>query len=97
MSKFINIVKVKVKSSHKDEYLKLMNARPAFDGQVSSYVAETASSQFHMVATWHSKEAIAKARPQMIAFLYTFRHTLEELSSELGVTDPSSGPIVLEK
>ena len=77
MSKFINIVKVKVKPSHKDEYLKLMNARPAFDGQVSSYVAETGSSQFHMVATWHSEEAIAKARPQMIEFLdYTKVRTI---------------------
>jgi hypothetical protein len=25
------------------------------------------------------------------------RHTLEELSSELGVTDPSSGTVVIEK
>ena len=97
MTKFINIVRIKVKPSLKEEYLKLMNARPAFDGQVSSYLAETGSYQFHMIAIWHSEDAIVKARPQMIEFLDTLRETLEELSPDLGVTDPTSGPIVLEK
>jgi hypothetical protein len=46
MTKFINIVRIKVKPSLKEEYLKLMNARPAFDGQVSSYLAETGPINF---------------------------------------------------
>jgi hypothetical protein len=50
-----------------------------------------------MIAIWYSEDAIVKARPQMIEFLDTLRYTLEELSSDLGVTDPTSGPIVLEK
>ena len=37
------------------------------------------------------------ARPQMIGLLYSTRHLLEELSSELGVTDPVSGTVVFEK
>ena len=40
---------------------------------------------------------IAKARPKMIEFLDTLRHTLEELSPDLGVTDPHSGTVVIEK
>ena len=43
------------------------------------------------------QDDIAKARPKMIAFLDTLRHTLEELSSDLGVTDPHSGTVVIEK
>jgi hypothetical protein len=41
-------------------------------------------------------DALAKARPQMIATLDSFRHTLEDLAGGLGVTDPVSGPVVLE-
>ena len=40
---------------------------------------------------------IAKARPKMIEFLDSLRHTLEELSPDLGVTDPHSGTVIIEK
>jgi hypothetical protein len=40
-------------------------------------------------------EALAKARPNMIATLDTFRETLEDQGGGLGVTDPVSGPVVL--
>ena len=33
---------------------------------------------------------------EMISFLDTFRHMLEKISDELGITDPASGPLVLE-
>jgi len=50
-----------------------------------------------MTGEWKSEEDIAKARPQMIEFLDSLRHTLEELSPELGVTEPFSGSVVIEK
>jgi hypothetical protein len=34
--------------------------------------------------------------PNMIATLDSFRDTLEDLGGGLGVTDPVSGPVVLE-
>jgi hypothetical protein len=40
-------------------------------------------------------EALAKARPHMTATLDTFRQTLEDLGSGLGVTDPVSGEVIL--
>jgi hypothetical protein len=39
---------------------------------------------------------LAAARPKMIATLDSFRDTLEDLGAGLGVTDPVSGPVVLE-
>ena len=33
----------------------------------------------------------------MIAYLDTIRDILEELSSELGVTDPVSGPVIVDE
>jgi hypothetical protein len=41
-------------------------------------------------------DTLAAARPHMIATLDTFRDTLEDLGGGLGVTDPISGPVVLE-
>ena len=36
MAKFINIVKVKVKPEHREEYLKLCDEEPKFDGMISA-------------------------------------------------------------
>ena len=39
--------------------------------------------------------SLAKARPNMMATLDSFRDTLEDLGGGLGVTDPVSGTVVL--
>ena len=41
-------------------------------------------------------DALAAARPQMIATLDRFRPTLDDLANGLGATDPVAGPVVLE-
>ena len=103
MAKFMNIVRCKVKSSSREEYLKKIDEMPKFDGQISAKyllrlpAIETKPNEFFMIGEWNSEDDIAKARPKMIAFLDTLRHTLEELSSDLGVTDPHSGTVVIEK
>ena len=45
---------------------------------------------------WESEEAMVTAKPDMIALLDTARDLLEEISPELGVTDPVSGTVVFE-
>ena len=97
MAKFMNIVRCKVKSSSRDEYLKKINEMPKFDGQISAKYVETNRNEFFMIGEWNSEDDIAKARPKMIGFFDTLRHTLDELSPELGVTDPHSGTVVVEK
>ena len=97
MAKFMNIVRCKVKSSNREEYIKKINDMPKFEGQVSAKYVETKPNEFFMIGEWNSEDDIAKARPKMIEFLDKARHTLEELSPELGVTDPNSGTIIVEK
>ena len=97
MAKFMNIVRCKVKSSSREEYLKKIDERPKFDGQISAKYVETKPNEFFMIGEWNSEDDIAKARPKMIEFLDTLRHTLEELSPDFGVTDPHSGIVVIEK
>ena len=45
---------------------------------------------------WESEEAMVTAKPDVIALLDTARDLLEEISPELGVTDPVSGTVVFE-
>jgi hypothetical protein len=44
---------------------------------------------------WKNAHALSEARARLIATLDTFRDTLEDLGSGLGVTDAVSGPVVL--
>ena len=48
------------------------------------------------VGAWESEDAMVNARPAMIGNLDQMRDLLEEISPELGVTDPRSGKILLE-
>ena len=53
--------------------------------------------RLRFVGLRESEEKPIAARPQMIGLLDSIRHLLEELSPELGVTDPVSGTVVFEK
>jgi hypothetical protein len=64
---------------------------------LESKLVKTGDYTFCYVGTWESEEAIAAQRDNMIANLDKMRHTLEELSPELGLTDPVSGLVVISK
>ena len=57
---------------------------------------KTGEGRYCIIAEWDDMDALAKARPNMIATLDSFRHMLEDLGGGLGVTDPVAGPVVLE-
>ena len=59
-------------------------------------VIKTGDQTYCIIGQWSDMDAMAAARPAMIATLDTFRDTLEDLGGGLGVTDPVSGPVVLE-
>jgi hypothetical protein len=56
---------------------------------------KTGERTYCIIAEWTDMDALAKARPNMIATLDSFRDTLEDLGGGLGVTDPVSGAVVL--
>jgi hypothetical protein len=56
---------------------------------------EDREQSYCIIAEWDSAEALANARPNMIATLNSFRDTLEDLGGGRGLTDPVSGPVVL--
>lgn len=59
-------------------------------------IVKTGDQDYCIIGQWTDMEALSAARPQMIATLDTFRDTLEDLGNGLGLTDPVSGPVVLE-
>ena len=75
MAKFMNLVRCKVKASHREEYLKKMDERQKFDGMISTKVVEVKPNEFFMIGEWNSEDNIAKARPKMIEFY----HCIQEL------------------
>tara|TARA_B100001778_G_scaffold300674_1_gene276224 strand:- start:187 stop:495 length:309 start_codon:yes stop_codon:yes gene_type:complete len=100
MSKFMNVVKSKVKEGKKDEYMKKLkeffNNIKGTDGLISMKQIQTGPNTMCIIGEWKDEQSIAKAREKMIAGLDSVRSLLEEISPELGVTDPVSGPVIME-
>ena len=90
---FMNVVRFKLKSDCVDKYFEVID-KTSFEGMTQRYIAKTGDYNYCFVGIWKSAEAIAAQRPAMIAHLDEVRGFMEELSPELGVTDPVSGNIV---
>ena len=100
MAKFMNVVRSKVKEGMKDEYMKKLqyffNNMKGTDGLISMKQIQTGANNMRIVGEWKDADSIAKAKNKMIAGLDTVRPLLEEISPELGVTDPVSGSVIME-
>ena len=97
MAKFMNVVRTTVKADCRDEFLKQHSEGLEFDGLASFSLNQTGDYSYCSVGIWDSEDHLIKARPLMIEFLNSIRHMMEEISPELGVTDPVSGPVVFER
>jgi len=95
MSAF-NAVRFRVKPGRYQEFLDAhKSAHKDWPGIRRVNVVKTGERSYCIIAEWDDMDALAKARPSMIATLDSFRDTLEDLGGGLGVTDPVSGPVVL--
>ena len=97
MTKFSNVVRFKVKPVYVDDFLKHFSDLPSYEGKLSQILIKTGEQNYCGVGLWESENAVVEARPAMIASLGTVRHMLDEISSEMGVTDAVSGPVVVER
>jgi hypothetical protein len=79
-----------------DDFLNAHRAiTEAWPGMRHANIVAIGEGRYCIIGEWDSMDALAAARPQMIATLDSFRHTLLDLGNGLGVTDPISGPVVL--
>jgi antibiotic biosynthesis monooxygenase (ABM) superfamily enzyme len=92
-----NAVRFRVKPGRDQDFLDAhRNVQAQWPGMRHANIIKTGDRTYCIIAEWSDMEALAAARPQMIAVLDSFRDTLEDLGGGVGVTDPVSGPVVLE-
>ena len=86
-----NAVRFKVKPGREQEFLDAhARVERNWPGLRHANMVQTGEGCYYIIGEWDDMDAMAAARPHMIATLDTFRDTLD------GDTDPVSGPVVLE-
>lgn len=92
-----NTVRFRVKPGREQDFLAAhQRVERNWPGLQHANLIKTGDRTYAIVAEWSDMDALAAARPHMTATLDTFRDALEDLGGGLGVTDPASGPVVLE-
>ena len=93
---FLTSVRVIVKEGEVENYVEAVRRWDA-PVHMNGYLAQTGERSFCFTGIFKDKESLVEARPQMIAHLDSVRDLLEEIFADLGVTDPVSGPVLVEK
>ena len=96
MSKFVNIVKIKIKSGSKKNYIKKIENKENFDGLISSKHLTLNSDTYCMIEEWRSKEALIKAR-KTIEISDKLKPLIKDQSSIVEITSLINGPVIIEK
>lgn len=92
-----NVVRFRVRPGGNEAFLAAhQEGRAAWPGLRRGTIISTGEQTYCLVGEWTDAEALAAARPHMIATLNTFREVLEDLGGGLGVTDGISGVAVVE-
>jgi len=92
-----NVVRFRVKPGREQEFLDAhQTIQSKLYGWKRVQMIQTGDRSYCAIGEWEDMAAIAAARPNMIATLNTLRDTLEDLGGGLGVTDPVTGPVILE-
>ena len=86
-----NAVRFTLKPGRDEDFLAAHSAvERNWPGLRRANMIKTGEGSYCIIAEWDDMDALAAARPHMIATLDSFRDTLD------GGTDPVSGPVVLE-
>lgn len=94
----MNVVHMRVKPGQQDEYVRLhrdLDIR-SMPGARHFWVVRTGERDFIVAGEWDSLDALAAARPAMVANLDRLRHILEDLGGGRGFTEPWSGEVALK-
>ena len=95
----MNVVHMRVKPGQEEEYVRLhreLDMR-SMAGARNLWLVRSGERSFIVVGEWDSAEALAAARPAMIANLDRLRPLLEDLGGGRGPTEPWSGEVALHR
>ena len=91
-----NTVRFRIKPGRDQDFLDAhKDVGRDWPGLAHANIIKTGDHSYCLIAEWTDTDALARARPNMIATLNSFRDTLEDLGGGLGVTDAQSGPVVM--
>ena len=93
-----NVVRFRVKAGKEREFEALHRemARVKMAGFRRGALVKTGERGYCFIGEWEKFDALAAARPQLIASLDKMRAILEDLGDGRGLTDPASGEAVVE-
>ena len=93
-----NVVRFRVKPGREAEFIEAQKkSREDLAGSKRLTMIKTGDRSYCIIGEWDSMQNLIAARPKMIARLDTFRNMLEDLGGGLGVTDPVSGEVILDR
>jgi hypothetical protein len=93
-----NVVRFRVKPGREAEFIEAQKkSSEDLAGSKRFTMIKTGDRSYCIIGEWDSMQNLIGARPKMIARLDTFRNMLEELGGGLGVTDPVSGEVILDR
>ena len=97
MARAMNIVRYKPKANKKSSVIEAHKKweKQSLDGAISLKVVDCGDVCCGLIE-WENEEKMQSAMPQLVEFLDTIRDDLDEVSPELGVTDPVSGKLVVD-
>jgi len=95
--KYTNVVRFLVKEGQQSAFESLFKSTRPWEGLTLQVLAKTGERSYVSYGLWESETAMVKARPSMISLLDSARNLLDEISPEMGVTDPVSGPVIFEQ
>lgn len=91
-----NTVRFKVKPGSDQAFLDAhQQVGSQWPGLIRAHIIKAGEGAYCLVAEWRDTDALAEARPAMIATLNSFRDTLDDLGEGRGLTDAVSGPVVM--
>ena len=92
-----NVVKFRIKPGEEGAFLDAhRDGKARWPGLERGTIVKTGERAYCLVGEWASAEAMAAARSAMIATLDSFRATLEDQGEGRGITDATSGEVVLD-
>ena len=93
-----NVVRFRVKPECEAEFIEAQKkSREDLAGSKRFAMIKTGGRFYCIIGEWDSMQNLIAARPKMIATLDTFRSMLEDLGGGLGVSDPVSGEVILDR
>lgn len=95
----MNVVHMRVKPGKEQDFIRIHEemGMDGVSGLSNLSLVKSGERSFIVVGHWSTMEAMAAARPAMIANLDRLRPILEDLGGGRGVTEPWSGDVVLQR